>query len=210
MSIDLFKRYYQTKEVKLRNKLVTLNEGLVYKAAHTAKIYCNESFDDLSQEGFIGLIRAIEDYDPYKGVQFSSYAVPRISGKILQYLRDRSKLIRLSQSMQKLISDIKKISKQSITVEEICKQLKITQEEYQLAIGAYTASTHSIAIDDDGDDKKPLEIPSEDKELEDNKIFKVDFSNATNNELKSLNSNGLNIRSIWLIANNWIKEVEKT
>ena len=50
MSIELFKRYYQTKEVRLRNKLVTLNEGLAYKAAHTAKLYCNESFDDLSQE----------------------------------------------------------------------------------------------------------------------------------------------------------------
>ena len=183
-----------------------LNEGLAYKAAHTAKLYCNENFDDLSQEAFIGLIRAVEDYDPYKGIMFSSYAVPRISGKILQYLRDRSKLIRLSQSMQKLIADIKRISKHPITVEEICRQLSITQEEYQLAIGAYTASTYLHSIDDDSDDRKPLDLPSHDNQIEESKVFKVDYGNATNEELKSLGSNDLNVRSIWLMANNWIKE----
>lgn len=208
MSIELFRKYYQTKNVSIRNKLVVLNEGLAYKAAHTAKLYCNESFDDLSQEAFIGLIRAVEDYDPYKGIMFSSYAVPRISGKILQYLRDRSKLIRLSQSMQKLIADIKRISKQPITVEEICKQLNITQEEYQLAIGAYTASTHLYSIDEDNDDKRQLELPSYDNQIEESKILKVDWSNATSEELKSLSSSGLNVRNIWLMANNWIKEEE--
>ena len=206
MSIELFRKYHQTKSIPIRNKLVMLNEGLVYKAAHTAKLYCNESFDDLRQEAFIGLIRAVEDYDPYKGIMFSSYAVPRISGKILQYLRDRSKLIRLSQSMQKLIADIKRISKHPITVEEICRQLSITQEEYQLAIGAYTASTHLHSIDDDSDDRKPLDLPSHDVLIEESKVFKVDYGNATNEELKSLSSNGLSVRTIWLMANNWIKE----
>ena len=206
MSIELFRKYHQTKSIPIRNKLVMLNEGLVYKAAHTAKLYCNESFDDLRQEAFIGLIRAVEDYDPYKGIMFSSYAVPRISGKILQYLRDRSKLIRLSQSMQKLIADIKRISKHPITVEEICRQLSITQEEYQLAIGAYTASTYLHSIDDDSDDRKPLDLPSHDNQIEESKVFKVDYGNATNEELKSLGSNDLNVRSIWLMANNWIKE----
>lgn len=208
MSIELFRRYHQTKSVGIRNKLVVLNEGLAYKAAHTAKLYCNESFDDLSQEAFIGLIRAVEDYDPYKGIMFSSYAVPRIAGKILQYLRDRSKLIRLSQSMQKLIADIKRISKHPITVEEICKQLNITQEEYQLAIGAHNASTHYLSIDDDSDDKRQLEIPSQDAEVEDSKVLKVDWSNATNEELKSLNTNDLSVRNIWLMANSWIREEE--
>lgn len=208
MSIELFKKYYETKNVSIRNKLVVLNEGLAYKAAHTAKLYCNESFDDLSQEAFIGLIGAVEDYDPYKGIMFSSYAVPRISGKILQYLRDRSKLIRLSQSMQKLIADIRRISKQPITLEEICKRLNITEEEYQLAIGAYTASTHHLSIDDDNDDKRQLELPSHDNQIEESKTLKVDWGNATNEELKSLNSGDLNVRNIWLMANNWIKEIE--
>jgi len=206
MSIELFRKYQQTKSITIRNKLVMLNEGLAYKAAHTAKLYCNESFDDLSQEAFIGLIRAVEDYDPYKGIMFSSYAVPRISGKILQYLRDRSKLIRLSQSMQKLIADIKRIAIHSVTVEEICRQLNITQEEYQLAIGAYAASTHLHSIDDDSDDRKPLELPSHDNQIEESKVFKVDYSNATNKELKNLFSGDLNVRSIWLMASNWIKE----
>ena len=206
MSIELFRKYHQTKAVAIRNKLVMLNEGLAYKAAHTAKLYCNESFDDLSQEAFIGLIRAVEDYDPYKGIMFSSYAVPRVSGKILQYLRDRSKLIRLSQSMQKLIADIKRISKQPITVEEICRQLSITQEEYQLAIGAHNASTHLHSIDDDSDDRKPLDLPSHDNQVEESRLLKVDWSNATNEELKSLGRNDLSVRTIWLMASNWIKE----
>ena len=150
----------------------------------------------------------MEDYDPYKGIMFSSYAVPRISGKILQYLRDRSKLIRLSQSMQKLIADIKKISKQPITVEEVCRRLNISQEEYQLAVGAYTASTHLHSIDDDSDDRKPLDLPSYDNQIEESRVLKVDWSNATNEELKSLSSGDLNVRSIWLMANNWIKETK--
>lgn len=205
MSIELFKKYYETKDVSIRNKLVTLNKGLVYKCSHSAKLYCDESFDDLSQEGFIGLIRAVEDFNPNKGIMFSSYAIPRISGKILQYLRDRSKLIRLAQSMQKLISDIKKLSRQQLRQDKICEILNISHEDYELAIGAYKATNHCISIDIEEDDKKTLELVAPNQELLDDetKVF-IDWNNATKEEMEILKTGTIEIRNIWLMANNWI------
>lgn len=205
MSIELFKKYHETKNTSLRNRLVVLNKGLAYRAAHSAKMYCDESFEDLSQEAFIGLIRAVEDFDPYKGVMFSSYAVPRISGKILQYLRDRSKLIRLTQSMQKMIADIKKLSRQPTTVDEVCKQLNITHEDYELAIGAYKATNRCISIDVEEDDKKPLElVSSEENLIEETNLVFVKWDNATEKEMEILKTGGIDIRNIWKVANNWI------
>ena len=61
----------------------------------------NENADDLFQIGCVGLVKAVDNFDPDRQVKFSTYAVPMIIGEIRRYLRDNSSL-RVSRSLRDL------------------------------------------------------------------------------------------------------------
>ncbi|MDJ1174444.1 RNA polymerase sigma factor SigF [Roseofilum capinflatum] len=94
-NIDLLSAYQQNSSLELRNQIVKSNIGLVRKEAHHWMHQCSEGYDDLLQVGCIGLIRAIERFEPSKGHAFSSFAIPYIRGEIQHYLRDRSNTVRI-------------------------------------------------------------------------------------------------------------------
>lgn len=108
-AIELLVAYQQTPSIALRNKLVRLNTGLVRKVAYRLSQQCHESFEDLEQIGYLGLIQAIERFDPGKGNTFSTFAVPYIRGEILHYLRDRSSTVKIPRRWQDLQRSAKKI-----------------------------------------------------------------------------------------------------
>ena len=70
-----------------RDRLIRANTGLV-KALALKFTVCGYELDDLMQVGFIGLIKAIDHFDPEFDVMFSTYAVPLILGELKRYLRD--------------------------------------------------------------------------------------------------------------------------
>lgn len=94
--------YQQHPSVKLRNDLVRLNAGLVRKIAHRVSHQCSEPYEDLEQIGYLGLIRAIERFDPAQGCAFSSFAVPYIRGEMLHFLRDRGTTVKIPRRWQDL------------------------------------------------------------------------------------------------------------
>lgn len=100
--MELLMVYKQSPSVRVRNQLVRLNAGLVRKIAHRVSYQCSEPYEDLEQIGHIGLIRAIERFDPSQGCAFSSFAVPYIRGEMLHYLRDRSTTIKIPRRWQDL------------------------------------------------------------------------------------------------------------
>lgn len=57
-----------------------------------------ESFDDLVQVGALGLIKAVDRFDPARGVTLGAYAAPTIAGEIRRHLRDRVPLIRIPRN----------------------------------------------------------------------------------------------------------------
>ena len=61
----------------------------------------NENKDDLFQIGCIGLMKAIDNFDPAYGVKFSTYCVPMILGEIRRYVRDNTS-VRISRSLKDL------------------------------------------------------------------------------------------------------------
>ena len=92
--MDLFFEYQKTKCPKLKQFLIKNNLRFVL---NVSKYYHNGDFYELSDiinTGSIGLIRAIEDFDPHKGFQFSTYAVWWIKQSILDGIAKESKMIK--------------------------------------------------------------------------------------------------------------------
>jgi RNA polymerase sigma-B factor len=66
------------------------------------KSRCTESYEDLEQIGLCGALKAIEKFDPTKGIAFSSFAVPYIRGEILHFLRDHGTGIKVPRRWREL------------------------------------------------------------------------------------------------------------
>ncbi len=136
--IELLIAYYHNPSIKLRNQLVQLHLGLVRKIAYQFHRQCRESYEDLQQIGFIGLIRAIERFNPHQGYAFSSFAMPCIRGEILHYLRDKSSLVKIPRRWQDIQREGRRVTKQlTLTLgrlpkdAEIAQALKISLKEWQ-------------------------------------------------------------------------------
>ena len=106
--MELLMSYKQNSSIELRNQLVRLNAGLVRKIAHRVSHQCSEPYEDLEQIGYLGLIRAIERFNPSQGCAFSSFAVPYIRGEMLHYLRDRGTTVKIPRRWQDLQKDAQK------------------------------------------------------------------------------------------------------
>jgi len=81
---------------------VNANLPLVWRTARHESRRSGHSFDDLCQVGYMGLIRAVESYQPERGSSLSSIAIPWISGHIRHYLRDRCQPLRGSRTLREL------------------------------------------------------------------------------------------------------------
>lgn len=110
-SMEMLLAYQKNPSPQLRNRLVQLNAGLVRKVAHRISHQCSEPYDDLEQIGYLGLMHAIERFNPQQGCAFSSFAVPYIRGEILHFLRDRSSIVRVPRRWQELQQEGQKVKR---------------------------------------------------------------------------------------------------
>ena len=99
--LRLLSEYRATKNYSLRDGIVLQYANLVESIARRYSSP-TEPAEDLAQEGYIGLLSAIEGYDPTKRVKFSTYATHFIIGQIKHYLRDRGKIIKEPAWLQEL------------------------------------------------------------------------------------------------------------
>lgn len=132
----------------MRERLIVENLGLVHAVVHRLCKHPQER-EDLFQIGVIGLMKAIERFDVGYGVQFSTYAVPLISGEIRRHLRDDG-MVKVSRSIKEngyKIGRAKEILFQEkgreISVNEIAEYLGLSPEDVVLALEA-TSEVDSI------------------------------------------------------------------
>lgn len=107
---DLATKYCKTKDPEIAKKLICSNLRLVVSAANSYAMM-HRNLLDLIQEGNLGLIVAIQKYDPYRGTRFSSYATFWIRAHMLRFLLDNSHLVRMgrSRSERKLFFNLNKV-----------------------------------------------------------------------------------------------------
>ena len=142
-----------------RNQLVEANLRLV---CSLAKHYqgCGLTYQDLIQEGNIGLIKAAEKFDAEKGFRFSTYATWWIKQAISRAIADQARTIRVPVHMAENVNKVKKIERQLLaelqrepTNAEIAKVMKMSEEQIA-EIKSYMTDITSLDIqvgdDDDG------------------------------------------------------------
>ena len=139
-TMELIKKA-QKGNMEAKEKLVKHNIGLIKSVLRG---FTNRGYEieDLFQIGSIGLLKAIEKFDPSYEVKFSTYAVPMIAGEIKRFLRDDG-IIKVSRSLKQTANRIKqaqeKLSKKlgrEPTIQEISNELDIDREEIVMALEA--------------------------------------------------------------------------
>lgn len=161
--------------------LVTENSGLIWAVARRF-MGRGVELDDLYQLGCLGFLKAVEGFDLEYGTQFSTYAVPKISGEIRRFLRDDG-AVKVSRSIKEQAATIKSTRNRLAaalgrepTIQEISRQTGFSPEEIALAETA-TAATESIQRET-GEEGFSLENILTDTESEEKLVEKIALRQA--------------------------------
>lgn len=131
---EKFRLYRKTRNERLREEIIKDYRPL---AEHVARMFIDsgEPLEDLVQYALIGLIKAIEGYNPERGTEFTTYAWYQIRGEISHYLRDQGKLISEPAWLQEArikversINLLRQKLKREPTIEEIAQEAKLKQD----------------------------------------------------------------------------------
>lgn len=100
----LFESYRRGRDVAKRDEIFAMYQGIVDAAVH--QFSGGAEKEDLLQVGYIGLLNAIERFDPERGFRFSTYATHCVEGEIRHFLRDKSETIRRPRWVRRLSSQV--------------------------------------------------------------------------------------------------------
>lgn len=137
---SLFSQYAATKNPRIRDRLVLMHQNLV---RFLAGKFMNrgEPIEDLVQVGTIGLINAIDRFDPGRGTKFSTYATPTIVGEIRRHFRDKAWSLKVPRRLQELNLAANKAAEglsqklgRAPTIQEIAQSVGASEEETLEAI----------------------------------------------------------------------------
>jgi len=171
----LFRRYKQNGDEAARDKLIVNHLSLVRYLASKFKNR-GEPLEDLVQVGTIGLIKAIDRFDPDRGLEFTTYATPTIMGEIKRHFRDKGWSVRVPRRLQELSAkvtqateDLTKELQRSPSVEEIADRIGVGVEDVLEAMesaGAYNSVPLEGMGGDDDDSAAVIDhFVTEDQDL---------------------------------------------
>ena len=163
---ELFRRYKEEGDEEAREQLIVSHVNLVRYIAAKFKNR-GEPLDDLIQVGTIGLIKAIDRFDPSRGLEFTTYATPTIMGEIKRHFRDKGWTIRVPRRLQELSAKVNSATdeltarlQRSPSIEEVAEYLDTTADEVLEAMESSSAYS-SVPLEAQGgneDDDAPSVI----------------------------------------------------
>jgi RNA polymerase sigma-B factor len=159
-TLERFFEYRRTKDRRLRDELIQDHLGL---ALALARRFAGrgEAVEDLEQIATLGLLKAVERFEPERGLAFSTFATPTIAGEIKRHFRDRSWSVRVPRALQELglrltatVQELTNVLGRSPTLAEIAEHLEVDQEDVLEAMEANRAyATHSLDAQLPGEDR---------------------------------------------------------
>ena len=158
---ELFRRFKEEGDMDAREKLVMSHLNLVRFIANKFKNR-GEPIDDLVQVGYLGLLKAIDRFDPSRGLEFTTFATPTIMGEIKRHFRDKGWSVRVPRRLQELSAKVNQATdtltsqlQRSPTIAEIADYLDATVDEVLEAMessSAYSSVSLEAPSGSDDDD----------------------------------------------------------
>ncbi len=158
----LFMRWRRDGDQAARAELIAIFSPLARKLARRYR-NTSEPWEDLCQIAQLGLVKAVDGYDPERGFPFASYAIPTILGELRRYFRSASWAVRVPRAMQERALEARDAERalaeehgRSPTVSELAQFMELSVEETLDAMQALRA-LGSVSLDaprrgDTGDD----------------------------------------------------------
>lgn len=184
----LFGQYRKTGDLSIRNQIAERN---LYIAAMIAKKFVGRGveYDDLYQVASLALLKGIDRFDETKGLKFSTFITPTITGEIKNYFRDRSRLVHLPRRVAELRVSVKHAAEdllkelgRSPTAQEIAERLNASEEEVVGCLEAGNVVSLDRPVDEeDGASFYDL-LPAEDDVFEN-----IEQRDAIHTAMKCLN-----------------------
>lgn len=167
----LVARYIHSRDPDLRDEVV---RAYLPAARSVARKFAGRGVDedDLFQVASLAMVKALDRFDPEKGVKFVSYVIPSMVGEVRNYFRDSARLIRLPRRGVQLAAQVNRARgeleqalERSPRADEIADRLNVRLEDVLEALEIYNHRTISL---DSEDEETPIEnfVGAEDAALE--------------------------------------------
>lgn len=156
-----FVMYASTRDPDVRNRLIEAHLGL---AEHLARRFMHrgEAYDDLVQVSSLALVKAVDRFDPERGVEFTTFATRTIIGELKRHFRDRGWAVRAPRRIQELylhigqaIATLSQEKGRSPSIKEIAISTGATEDEVIEALEA-GQGYRSASLDAPGPDGEAL------------------------------------------------------
>jgi RNA polymerase sigma-B factor len=174
---ELWRRFASERDPAIREELVRRNMPFAKRLALRYR-GASESFDDLLQVANLGLLNAVDRFDPERGIPFTAFASPTILGELKRHFRDRVWTVRVPRGLHdrmaevdKAISELTEELQRSPSVGEIAKRLELEETDVLEVLEA-NHNRRPLSLDrpaggEEPDESSPSEwIGSEDKGFE--------------------------------------------
>jgi len=159
--LELFREFASSRSRRVRNQLVERHMGL---AAHIANRFRRQggNDDDLRQVAMVGLVKAVDRFDPDYGAAFSAFAGRTIEGELKRHFRDRSWAVRVPRGAKELHLLVRNASEElaqrdgrAPSIDEIAAHLQVDRDDVLRglsATAAYSVGSLDAGGTDDDDD----------------------------------------------------------
>jgi RNA polymerase sigma factor for flagellar operon FliA len=216
----LMDQYLVTRSPELREQVVLQSVPLVHYLLGRLGISkeMGSEYEDLVNQGLLGLIDAVDRYDPKHGTRFSTYAGLRVRGKILDYLRSTDWMSRSARQrvrhIQKAITTLWAANQREPTEDEIGDLLGMKVEDVQLGLGdsnrVLVSLDSTTDVDPDGEDTSLHERLSDDNQADPSEVIEeVDLKGEMVTAIKQLSEREQLLLSLYYYEELTFKDIGK-
>jgi RNA polymerase sigma-B factor len=156
-ALELFCRYHASGDRALRNTLIEAHSWLATLCARRFQDR-GEPTEDLVQVGLLGLLKAVERYDPYRGIPFVGFAMPTVTGELRRHFRDKTWAVHVPRHISALLAPTSERLREHLgrhpTPAELASELNVSLDDVLGAMEA-TAVYRATSIHRNGSSDKP-------------------------------------------------------